>query len=64
MFSNIGGTERAIRFLIGAGAVTLAITGPQTPWGYLGLLPMFTAVIGWCPLYSLLGISTRRKPAT
>ena len=61
MSSNIGGTERAIRLLVGAAALTLAFTGPTTPWGFLGLIPIATALVGWCPLYTLLGISTRRK---
>ena len=64
MFYNVGRTERAIRFAIGVAALSLTVVGPRTPWGFLGLIPLFTAAIGWCPLYSLLGISTRRPPAS
>jgi hypothetical protein len=58
MLNNVGNADRALRFLIGAAALSLTIVGPKTPWGFLGLVPMLTATLGWCPLYSLLGIST------
>ena len=60
MLRNIGGTDRAIRFIIGIGLLALVFIGPRTPWGYLGLLPLITAAIGYCPLYHLLRISTDR----
>ena len=64
MRRNIGSTDRAIRFIIGIGLLALVFTGPRTAWGYLGLLPLFTAVIGYCPLYHILRISTdRTRPA-
>ena len=46
-------------FVIGGLAiVSLAFVGPQTPWAWLGLIPVATGLIGWCPPYSLLGINT------
>ncbi len=42
---NLGGIDRAIRILAGAGLLALAFVGPQTPWGYLGLVPLLTGVI-------------------
>ena len=62
--TNIGNTERAFRALLGVGILSLAVIGPRTPWGYLGILPLLTALLGWCPLYRVLGISTVRKEAT
>lgn len=59
MFGNNEGlADRVIRMVVGAGVLSLAFTGPQTPWGYLGALPLLTGLIGYCPAYSLLGIST------
>lgn len=50
--------ERVLRVLVGAGIVSLAFLGPKTPWGYLGLIPIVTGLIGSCPVYTLLGWST------
>ncbi|MDF1561505.1 MAG: DUF2892 domain-containing protein [Deltaproteobacteria bacterium] len=51
--------ERALRVLIGLGALALVFVGPQTPWGWIGLLPLVTGALGTCPAYTLLGFSTR-----
>jgi len=58
MKKNIGGIERIIRVIAGLGILSLVFIGPETKWGYLGLIPLATGSIGWCPLYQLLGIST------
>ena len=58
MKRNIGNLERAIRVLGGAGVISLAFWGPQTPLAWIGLVPLVTGLVGWCPLYRLLGIST------
>ncbi len=50
--------ERGVRIIVGLGLLSIAFIGPQTPWGYLGIIPILTGLIGNCPLYSLLGIST------
>ena len=50
--------ERVARVLLGAGLLAIVFVGPKTPWGYLGLIPLATGLIGSCPLYTLLGIST------
>jgi hypothetical protein len=39
--------------------VALVFVGPRTPWGWIGLVPLLTALIGTCPLYSLIGLKTR-----
>jgi hypothetical protein len=61
-FFNVGSVDRVLRATLGLAVLSLAFVGPQTPWGYLGLIPLFTATIGWCPLYSLFGINTCPKP--
>lgn len=50
--------ERAIRVLLGLGLLTIAFVGPKTPWGFLGVVPLATGLLGSCPLYTLVGIST------
>ena len=62
--TNIGKVERIVRALLGVGILSLTVVGPRSPWAYLGLLPLLTALLGWCPLYSLLGLSPARKKAT
>lgn len=53
--------ERVVRVLIGIGLVSLVFVGPKTAWGWLGLLPILTGTTGLCPLYTVLGISTKPK---
>lgn len=48
--------DRAVRVVLGL--LALVFVGPQTPWGYLGIVPLVTALAGFCPAYSLLGIRT------
>jgi hypothetical protein len=55
---NVGATDRVIRIVLGVALLALAFVGPQTAWGYLGLIPLATGVIGTCPLYTVLGVST------
>ena len=55
---NVGPVDRAIRATLGLALVAIAIFGTNAPWGYLGLIPLATALLGSCPLYSVLGIST------
>jgi hypothetical protein len=58
MKTNIGNIERGIRVIAGLVLVVLAATGTVGWWGWLGLLPMATGLMGWCPPYALLGINT------
>ncbi|RMG54418.1 MAG: DUF2892 domain-containing protein [Gammaproteobacteria bacterium] len=58
---NEGMIDRILRVIVGIGLISLVFVGPQTPWGWIGVVPLATGLIGWCPLYSLLGISTRKK---
>ena len=60
MKPNIGKVERVVRIVVGLGVLSLAFVGPRSPWAYLGLLPILTGLLGWCPPYALLGISTVR----
>jgi hypothetical protein len=58
MTSNVGGLDRILRIVVGLGLISLVYVGPQTPWGWLGVIPLATAFIGFCPAYRLLGIRT------
>ena len=61
MKSNVGGIDRIARIVIGAVLVILAATGQVGAWGWIGLLPLATGSLGWCPPYSLLGINTCKR---
>ena len=56
--SNEHPLERVLRVILGLGLLSLAFIGPKTSWGYLGLVPLATGLLGSCPLYTLLGLST------
>lgn len=58
MKKNIGKYERILRVVVGLGLASLAFLGPQNLWFLVGLVPLGTGLIGWCPPYQLLGIST------
>ena len=62
MTVNEGTIDRAIRVVLGLGLLALAFTGPQTPLGYLGIVPLATGLLGFCPLYKVLGFSTCPMP--
>lgn len=55
---NVGTIDRTIRVALGIGLLAMAFTGPQTPWGYLGFIPLLTAAFGTCPLYTVLRVNT------
>lgn len=58
MQRNEGTIDRALRIIAGLGILSLVFVGPQTPWGWLGLVPLVTGLVGICPVYSIFGIRT------
>ncbi len=58
MQQNVGSVDRTIRIVAGLVLIALVFVGPQTPWGWIGIIPLATAFMSWCPLYSLLGMRT------
>jgi hypothetical protein len=60
MTTNVGNTDRVLRLVAGVFLLALAFVGPRTPIGYLGLVLIGTALLNFCPVYSLLGINTCR----
>ncbi|WP_100657644.1 YgaP family membrane protein [Alteromonas flava] len=59
MLLNENGPDRVIRIILGVVLLSLVFVGPQTPWGYVGVVLIITGVVGFCPIYKLLGLSTR-----
>ena len=58
MDKNIGTLDRAMRLVVGIVLIALVFVGPQTPWGWIGIVPLATALIGFCPAYRLIGLNT------
>jgi hypothetical protein len=58
MQKNIGNVDRTLRIIVGLALLALAATGTIGPGGWIGLVPLATALAGWCPAYTLLGIRT------
>ena len=50
--------ERALRIVVGLAILSLLFVGPKTPWALLGIVPLATGLLGSCPLYTVLGLST------
>ena len=58
---NVGNVDRLLRMLLGIALIALAGAGFIGAWGYLGVVPLLTGVAAFCPLYSLLGITTTSR---
>lgn len=62
--ANVGGVDRAVRVIVGAVVVGATAVGPWSevlsPWGYIGVVPLLSGLIGVCPAYSLIGLSTTK----
>ncbi len=58
MRTNVGGIDRVLRIVLGLALIGLTLAGTIGVWGWIGLVPLATAAIGFCPLYPLLGINT------
>lgn len=55
---NLGSIDRIVRIVLGLVLLSLTIVGPKSLWGLIGLVPLVTALIGWCPAYSIVGLRT------
>lgn len=58
MKSNVGGIDKGLRIVIGAALIAVAVFTKGNWWGYIGVIPFFTGIFGFCPLYSLIGVNT------
>jgi len=55
---NAGTIDRAVRAIVGIALIALTLTGQLGVWGWIGIVPLATALIGWCPAYTLFGLNT------
>lgn len=60
--TNEGTVDRALRIVLGLALVGLVFIGPRTPLGWIGIVPLATGAIGFCPLYRVFGIKTCPLP--
>ena len=67
MFTNVGTIDRLLRIIVSAALIAWALgflpgVAPSI-WGWIGVVPLLTAVVGYCPAYSIIGVSTCSKRA-
>ena len=58
---NEGSLDRLLRVIVGLFLIALVFVGPHTPWGWIGIVPLLTGIVGFCPAYTLLGVRTCPK---
>jgi membrane protein implicated in regulation of membrane protease activity len=58
MLRNEGTIDRVLRIVAGIVLIGLALAGPKVVWGWIGVIPLVTGIVGFCPLYRVLGIRT------
>lgn len=58
MKTNEGGLDRILRIVAGLVLIGLTLNGTIGVWGWVGVVPLATGALGWCPLYSLLGLNS------
>ena len=58
MKANEGTADRIFRVIIGLAILSTVVVGPQSMWGLVGLVPLLTGLVGFCPLYKVFGFST------
>ncbi len=57
MKSNVGGIDKIIRILAGVALIVWALMGGPV-WAWIGVVPLATGLLGWCPAYTLFGMNT------
>jgi hypothetical protein len=58
MQTNVGNIDRILRAVIGLALIALTWAGTIGVWGWIGVVPLLTAAVGFCPLYTMLGFSS------
>ena len=61
MDKNVGSVDKILRVVVGLALLALVFVGPKTPWGWIGLVPLATAALSRCPLYSIIGVRTCKQ---
>ncbi|EGV51789.1 hypothetical protein QQ73_19610 [Candidatus Endoriftia persephone str. Guaymas] len=62
MTKNVGGIDRILRLIVGIALLVwgFVLSDPINWWGAIGIVPLFTALINWCPIYPLIGMNTNK----
>lgn len=58
MNRNVGGIDKVARIAAGAALLGATVAGLIPAWGYIGIVPLATGLVGWCPLYLLFGLNS------
>lgn len=58
---NEHAVDRLIRVIVGVALIALVFTGPKTALGWIGIVPLITGLVGFCPAYALFGVNTCRR---
>jgi hypothetical protein len=58
MRQNEGSLDRTLRVIVGIVLIAMVFVGPKAAWGWIGVIPLLTGLVGVCPLYRLVGMST------
>ncbi len=58
MTPNVGGIDKILRTVVGLALIAATVMGQLPVWGYIGIVPLATGLMGWCPLYPLIGLNT------
>lgn len=61
MQANVGGIDRILRAILGVALIALTLAGVIGVWGWLGIVPLGTALVSYCPLYPMLGINSCKR---
>jgi hypothetical protein len=62
MQKNVGNIDKVLRSVVGIALLSQVFAGPLGPvwWGWIGIVPLATVLLGWCPAYALIGVSSRK----
>lgn len=63
MQANVGGMDKIARIVVGLALLTMTVVGPKTMWGLIGVVPLATGLLNFCPAYTLLGINSCKTKA-
>lgn len=61
MALNVGNVDRLLRIFGGAALLAATLAGLLGPWGWIGIVPLATGLVAWCPLYRALGLRTTER---
>jgi hypothetical protein len=63
MQANVGGMDKIARIVVGLALLAMTVVGPKTMWGLIGVVPLATGLLNFCPAYTLLGINSCKTKA-